>query len=222
MSTNSYSLSGTITGYINVKANCTIVLDNVTWTCTDYVTSGSVIKTYYGRCPIQITSGITVNLQLKGTNKITASYSKGNQTGIYVPSGAAINITNLTETASLTVDASSYSGSTAIGGWAYETKNGGAVTVSGGTVVAKSGEKCAGIGGANGGQGGAFTNWNGIVTAIGGKYGAGIGGGYQATGNIFNSRGGKTTATGGEGAAGIGGGRSGGGWLFWRGTIYPL
>ena len=208
-----WTIAGTASGYVQVKQNCTIVLDNVTWTCTDYTTTGSFLtKKYYGYCPIQITSGVTVNLQLKGTNRITPSYSKGNQTGIYVPSGAAVNITNLTADASLIVDASSYSGSTAIGGWAYETKDGGAVTVSGGTLVAKSGENCAGIGGANEGKGCAFTNLNGIVTATGGKYGAGIGGGYKADGYIFNSRGGKTTATGGEGAAGIGGGRSGGDW----------
>ena len=67
-----FTITGTASGYVNVKQNCTIVLDNVTWTASDK--KQDLIK---------ITSGLTVNLWLKGANTM-GNNSKNYVTGIYV------------------------------------------------------------------------------------------------------------------------------------------
>ncbi|MBR1835868.1 MAG: SUMF1/EgtB/PvdO family nonheme iron enzyme [Kiritimatiellae bacterium] len=209
-----YTITGTgnANNRIIAKKDCTIVLDGVSFAPTSCRTTGTLSKKYYGYPAIFVTNGVTATIKLKGANTITPASTKGNQTGLYVGTGAAVHVTNLTETASLEIDASSHSGNVGIGGWAGENVSGGSVTLWGGTIVAKGGENGAGIGGANGGTGATVTNWAANVTATGGKNGAGIGGGYQADGRACVVKGGSVAATGGLGAAGIGGGRSGGGW----------
>lgn len=208
-----FTINGTAAGYINVKQSCTIVLDNVTWTDSTARTDA-----------IHITDGLTVNLQLKGTNKITCSASDGRQTGIRVTSGTTLNITNLTEDASLAVIATAGYRDCAIGGSYNDDSNSsacGTVNIYGGTITARSGVYCAGIGGfgtgssskAKKGTGGTVRVYGGVLNAYGGGTtggGAGIGGGYYGSGGAFYNYGGTVYATrGSSAAADIGIGASG-------------
>ena len=194
-----FTITGTASGYINVKQNCTIVLDNVTWTASDK--KQDLIK---------ITAGLTVNLRLKGSSTI-GNNSKNYVTGIYVCSGTTLNITNITEDASLTVSATG-SYCTGIGGSYNGTGAAGTINIFGGTISSTGGAGGAGIGGGSGGAGGTVNIYGGTVKATGGTYsatygGAGIGGGNKAAGGTVNVYGGTVTATGGTRAAGIGGGK---------------
>jgi len=101
-----FTITGTASGYINVKQNCTIVLDNVTWTASDK--KQDLIK---------ITAGLTINLRLKG-NSTMGNNSKNYVTGIYVCNGTTLNITNMTEDASLTVSATTDFGTPPLMLWA--------------------------------------------------------------------------------------------------------
>ena len=208
-----WTIAGTAAGYVQVKQNCTIILDNVTWTDSTTKTDA-----------IQITDGLTVNLQLKGTNKITCSASDGKQTGIRVTSGTTLNITNLTDDASLAVTATAGYRDVAIGGSYNDDSNSsacGTVNIYGGTITARSGVYCAGIGGfgtgssskAKKGTGGTVRVYGGVLNAYGGGTtggGAGIGGGYYGSGGAFYNYGGTVYATrGSSAAADIGIGASG-------------
>ncbi|GAB6395417.1 MAG: hypothetical protein MdMp024_1729 [Bacteroidales bacterium] len=88
---------------------------------------------------------------------------------------------------------------------------GGNVTITGGTVTATGGFDAAGIGGSISREGGNITITGGAITAVGGTEGAGIGGGSRNNGGNINITGGLIHATGGEHAAAIGGGAEGNG-----------
>lgn len=199
-----WSISGTAAGYVQVKQNCTIILDNVTWTDSTTKTDA-----------IQITDGLTVNLQLKGTNKITCSASDGKQTGIRVTSGTTLNITNLTDDASLAVTATAGYRDVAIGGSYNQNTTSspcGTINIYGGTITAKSGRYGAGVGGFSydaTSAGGRINVYGGRLIATGGKYGAGIGGGYKGVGCTFYNYGGTVYALRGDSSsADIGSGNS--------------
>lgn len=208
-----WTITGTATGYVQVKQNCTIILDNVTW--TDPTTKTDAM---------QITDGLTVTLKLKGANKITCSASDGRQTGIRVTSNTTLNITNLTDDASLTVTATAAYRDCAIGGSYNDNTSSsacGTINIYGGNITARSGVYCAGIGGfgtgsstaAKKGAGGIIRVYGGSVYAYGGGTtggGAGIGGGYYGSGGAFYNYGGTVYATrGSSGAADIGIGAEG-------------
>ena len=202
-----WTITGTASGYVQVKQNCTIILDNVTWT-------NSTTKTD----AIQITDGLTVNLQLKGANKITCSASDGKQTGIRVTSGTTLNITNLTDNASLTVTATGVR-SCAMGG-SYNDNSSkssyGTINVYGGAITAKSGQYSAGIGSfatSKLSSAGRVNVYGGNVIATCASStgaGAGIGGGCYGVGGAFHNYGGTVFATrGGSTGGDIGSGSSG-------------
>ncbi|MBO5347549.1 MAG: hypothetical protein J6A45_05395, partial [Lachnospiraceae bacterium] len=96
------------------------------------------------------------------------------------------------------------SGGAGIGSGA--SRNGGNITINGGTINAIGGNNGAGIGGGSGGSGsgGDITITGGTVIAQGGEYGSGIGGGSSATAGNVSIIGGTIEATGGTNAAGIG------------------
>ena len=199
-----WTISGTASGYVQVTQNCTIILDNVTWTDSKTKTDA-----------IQITDGLTVNLQLKGTNKITCSASDGRQTGIRVTSGTTLNITNLTDDASLAVTATAGNRDVAIGGSYNQNTTSspcGTINIYGGTITAKSGQYGAGVGGFSynaTSAGGRINVYGGRLIATGGKYGAGIGGGYKGVGCTFYNYGGTVYALRGDSSsADIGSGNS--------------
>ena len=198
-----WTITGTATGYVQVKQNCTIILDNVTW--TDPTTKTDAM---------QITDGLTVTLKLKGANKITCSASDGRQTGIRVTSNTTLNITNLTDDASLTVTATAAYRDCAIGGSYNDNTSSsacGTINIYGGNITARSGVYCAGIGGfgtgsstaAKKGAGGIIRVYGGSVYAYGGgttggERGAGIGGGNSGAGGAFYNYGGTVWATAGR------------------------
>lgn len=196
-----WTISGTASGYVQVQQNCTIILDNVTW--TDPTTKTNAI---------QITDGLTVTLKLKGMNKITCSASDGRQTGIMVTSNTTLNITNLTDDASLTVTATAAYRDCAIGGSYNDNSSSsacGTINIYGGNITARSGVYCAGIGGfgtgsstaAKKGAGGVIRVYGGSVAAYGGGTtggGAGIGGGNGGAGGSFYNYGGTVWATAGR------------------------
>lgn len=205
-----WTISGTAAGYVQVKQNCTIILDNVTWTDSTTKTDA-----------IQITDGLTVNLQLKGTNKITCSASDGKQTGIRVTSGTTLNITNLTDDASLAVTATGVR-DCAIGG-SYNDNSSkssyGTINIYGGKITAKSGQYSAGIGSFASSSTSKLSS-AGRVNIYGGNVvatcttstgaGAGIGGGCYGVGGAFYNYGGTVYATrGGSSGGDIGSGSSG-------------
>ena len=90
-----------------------------------------------------------------------------------------------------------------------------------GSLEAKGGENCAGIGSGYQSSCGNITIEGGNITATGGKYGAGIGSGYESSCGNITINAGNITATGGDCAAGIGSGIRGscGNITFSGGTI---
>jgi hypothetical protein len=88
------------------------------------------------------------------------------------------------------------------------TKDGGIITINGGSVSATGGNYGAGIGGGysgergNTGSGGTITIKGGAVTVLGGNGGAGIGGGYKGNGGTITVKGGMIRSTGGDAGAG--------------------
>ena len=165
-------------------------------------------------CAFSIASGASVSLTLSGANTLKSGV---NCAGLQVPEGASVAIAG-TDADGLT--AIGGSGGAGIGSDMGIGGNGGAVTITGGTVTATGGSTGAGIGGggANGymyqsGSGGTVTITGGTVTATGGSAGAGIGGGGDdsymyigGSGGTVTITGGTVTATGGSTGAGIGGG----------------
>ena len=91
-----------------------------------------------------------------------------------------------------------------------QKENGGTLTIqdadNDGSLIAKGGDRGAGIGGGDDGAGTNITITGGTVTATGGEAGAGIGGGDDGAGTNITITGGTVTATGGVAGAGIGGG----------------
>lgn len=198
------TVSGAESGQIIANADCTIILNGVTWTAG---TAGANL--------IDVGNGKKVLLKLSGEN--TLSSAKESVTAICVCQGSQLDITNLTDTAALTITMSSKYCS-AIGSAKSSNKSpAGTINIWGGTVNAQSKGKGAGIGGYES-DGGMVNIYGGTVVAEGGQNGAaGIGGGYGGAGGTVNIYGGSVTATGGcdgteyDGGAGIGGGRGGAG-----------
>ncbi len=170
---------------------------------TDEWTDGNTYKVTsnvnFGGARIKVSG--TVSLVLGEGTTLTVPL------GIYVPAGAALNISG---TGALVIEGGSDYG------YYYRNKAGigsndegeacGTVIINGGTITVTGGESAAGIGGSYCGAGGTVTISGGTVNATGGKWGAGIGGGQAGKGGTVTITGGTVTANGGEEAAGIGGG----------------
>lgn len=77
-----------------------------------------------------------------------------------------------------------------------EDGHGGVVNITGGIVIATATDG-SGIGGGNGGNGGNMTVSGGEVAAMSTQYGSGIGGGRKGNGGKLTVKGGSVTATGG-------------------------
>lgn len=96
-------------------------------------------------------------------------------------------------------------------------KDGGSITIHGGTIDA-AGYYGAGIGGGYSSRGGEITILGGTVTATSGSMGAGIGGGGTGDGGSITIHGGHVLAES-KGTAGIGGGGTGAGDTGRGGTV---
>ena len=151
----------------------------------------------YGR-RITINSG-TVNLILLDGDVLSL------EKGIYVRSGATLNIYGQTEgSGKIIAGADEYYA--AIGG--NDEKLHGEINIHGGTIEATGGKYGAGIGTGDETDEGSepITILGGTVTAKGGTDAAGIGGGNEGRGAIIRIYGGDITARGGENGSGIGAG----------------
>ena len=195
--------------------------ENTTWTSGWYVLNSDVSFSVSD----EITVSGTVNLILADGYILTVrngiNVSEGNSLTIYAQS-TGDNMGNLYVTGGNVV--------AGIGG--RKGKNGGAITINGGTVTATGNGGGAGIGGGvgiggggDGGTGGTITINGGTVTATGGigggaggtggKGGNGVAGGDGGNGvaggdgGTITINGGTVTATGNGEGAGIGGGARG-------------
>ena len=145
---------------------------------------------------IGITGGGSLYLTLEGTNYLHGATGGA---GIWVNSGATLEITAKSTGAVTAIGGSGYGGAAGIGaGGSMEDAGGsrtaqyvGVIRIAGGNVTA---------------QGGSYTQF-GSTSAYSG--GAGIGGSYGASGAVIEITGGVVNAQGGCMAAGIGGGFAG-------------
>jgi len=156
--------------------------------------------------PLDLSSGANLTLKLTGTNTLIAGFGGA---GIHVPAGRALTITSGAGEGQTSgrLDVTGGGRCAGIGGGRRE--DGGAITISGGTVNATGGYQGAGIGGGGGyldeeivpgGAGGTIRITGGTVNAaalVGTGDPAAIGGGgYGNSGNV--------SILGGSGAAGGG------------------
>lgn len=142
---------------------------------------------------IGITGGGSLYLTLEGTNYL---YGSTDGAGIWVNSGATLEITAESNGAVTAIGGSGYGGAAGIGAYASgmffaqapTARYAGTIRIAGGNVTA---------------QGGSYTDFGSTRPCSGG---AGIGGTYGASGAVIEITGGVVNAQGGCLAAGIGGG----------------
>ena len=183
--------SKTITVAPNISGDVNLTLNEVTIN----------VPATNNKAALSVGANSTLNLTLTGNNTLRS----GNFcAGVQVPQNATLVIT---QQSLGTLNAYGGSGGAGIGGGL--DRNGGTISIAGGTITA-TGNDGAGIGGGWGGSGGTITINGGTVTATG-TYSAGIGGGDGGSGGSITINGGTVTANGGTNGAGIGGGDGGSG-----------
>lgn len=189
---NGDTLTGTLGGNYKIS-----IADGATVTLSDVTINGTNNSSYSW-------AGITclgdATIILDGTNRVKGFYQEypGIQVG---PTGKTLTIQG---SGSLNVSSNSYS--SGIGGGYGNTKACGNIVIAGGTITATGGSGGAGIGsGGSNATCGDITITGGTITAKGGVNGAGIGGGQESNCGKITITGGTVNATGG-GGAGIGSG----------------
>lgn len=146
---------------------------------------------------IVVSNGVTVDITLNGVN-IDVSGTE-DACAFEITGGSTVNLT-LSGTNTLK------SGARKAGLQVQQETPNNTLLISGNVtdaLTAKGGDRCAGIGGSNGGSGGNITINGGTVTATAGSGSAGIGGGRSGDGGTITINGGTVVAT---GSTGIGGG----------------
>ena len=156
----------------------------------------------------RVTVGGDVHLILTNNAKLTVnggiSVNAGNSLTIYAQPAEKDKTVGSLTVENVEVD------NAGIGG--DDEKDGGTITINGGSVTATGGLFGAGIGGGDNGSGGMIEINGGEIIATGGSYGAGIGGGDDGAGGGITINGGdEIVATGNDGGTGIGGGMAGAG-----------
>lgn len=160
---------------------------------------------------IGITGGGSLYLTLEGTNYLHGSTGGA---GIWVNSGATLEITAESTGAVTAIGGSGYGGAAGIGAYASgmffkgapTARYAGTIRISGGNVTAQGGSytdlgstrPCsggAGIGGTYGASGAVIEITGGVVNAQGGYMAAGIGGGFAGSASEITISGGTVTAT---------------------------
>ncbi len=164
-------------GITDGRTNVTILLDNVNIASTGASTSGITIASTY-----------EVNLFFRGTCTISGNPNVNQSAGIEVQNGATLNIYG-EEGATLTVTGGRYGAG--IGGAGYSGGNQsnpvpGTINIYSGTIIARGGDRGAGIGSGYKQSGGIVNIYGGNITAIGTDWGAGIGSGYGSSGGPGN------------------------------------
>ncbi len=196
-------------GYTRTIAPTAVTLSSLTEN-KQLVNGDTVTGTLANNVKITIAAGATVrllNATINGTSSATYDWAgitclgsatiilegentvkgfKHTQPGIFVPNGY-----ELVFCGSGSLDVSSNGDAAGIGAGAnYNSISGddcGYITIKGGTITAKGGYYCAGIGCGNGYCGG-ITLDGGTVLATGGYYAAGIGSGYKGACGIITVR----------------------------------
>jgi len=187
----------TITGTVSGGRRIEVAQDAAAAITLDHV---SITGLGENQSPLRLHVGAALALHLQGSNKLKAG---ANCAGIQAPGGTMLRIGGPGMLA-----ATGGCGGAGIGGSECGGENAGAITIDGGTIVAKGHyQSGAGIGGGTGGA--TITIHGGVITAKGGNGCAGIGGGFGRTGGVIAIHGGVVTAKGGLDAAGIGGGSGG-------------
>ena len=187
---------------------------------TDDATIGGLYKNHAGIIEI---NGGNINTSMTGSGacigsswacggyhitinggKVTATNSSGN--GAAIGSGDRVNMANSQGSVhSITINGGvvnatveKNSGAAIGGGLLF---SGGDITITGGTIVAKTSSRGAAIGGGEEGDGGNITITGGTVVAkntnSNSRGSAGIGGGYRGSGGNITITGGNVTAVGG-------------------------
>lgn len=160
---------------------------------------------------IGITGGGSLYLTLEGTNYLHGSTGGA---GIWVNSGATLEITAESTGAVTAIGGSGYGGAAGIGAYASgmffngapTARYAGTIRIAGGNVTAQGGSytdlgstrPCsggAGIGGTYGASGAVIEITGGVVNAQGGYMAAGIGGGFAGSASEITISGGTVTAT---------------------------
>ncbi len=160
---------------------------------------------------IGVTGGGSLYLTLEGTNYLHGSTGGA---GIWVNSGATLEITAESTGAVTAIGGSGYGGAAGIGAYASgmffaqapKAKYAGTIRIAGGNVTAQGGSytdygstrPCsggAGIGGTYGASGAVIEITGGVVNAQGGYMAAGIGGGFAGSASEITISGGTVTAT---------------------------
>lgn len=172
---------------LTCEGNCTIILEGE-----------NIVKGYcWMGAGIYISQGHTLTIDGKGSLKATAAGS--GVAGIGGSGDDSRNGNIVILDGKIVAD-----GAPGIGGCSRESSAGG-ITIKGGSVTAKSvGDYAAGIGGGYVGRIGAITISGGTVVAEGGKEAPAIGGGSLSDNNVITISGGNITAKGGYASAGIG------------------
>lgn len=186
---------------------------------------------------IGITGGGSLYLTLEGTNYLHGATGGA---GIWVNSGAALEITAESTGAVTAIGGNGYGGAAGIGaGGSMEVVGGrreeqyvGEICIAGGNVTAQGGSYTdfgstrpysggAGIGGTYGASGAVIEITGGVVNAQGGCLAAGIGGGFAGSAGEITISGGTVTAATYE-ANGAMGAAIGNGIHAMAGTAYPF
>ena len=163
-------------GITDGRTRVTVLLDGVNIESTTQNVSG-----------ITIASGYEVTLIFSGNCSVSGNWSSNVQNcsaGIEVKNGATLNIYG-EEGAALSVTGGNYGAG--IGGSGYRSVDArnltpGAINIYSGTIIARGGDRGAGIGSGYHQSGGEINIYGGNITAIGTNCGAGIGSGYATSG----------------------------------------
>ena len=145
-------------------------------------------------------------LYISGDNTIVGRQWKA---GIHVPIGVKLSIDKSPGLENDEGKVSVVGGPWGAGIGGGASREGGTITIKGGTITSTGGDYGAGIGGGYSAAGGTITIEDGMIITTGGLNGAGIGGGYSAAGGSITIEDGMITANGGPTGAAIGGGANG-------------
>ncbi|MCP1110290.1 InlB B-repeat-containing protein [Ohessyouella blattaphilus] len=163
-----YELTGTMTGHVIVRKDCTVILNGVTITAGDY-TQASPYKASFpvGTAALSIQGNATCTVQLKGSNNLTG---KSGYSGTSVlKNSAGIYVENTINTV-------------AVGGDAVGTRRLASIIIEDGgsgtgKLTVKGGTQSAAIGGNVNRATGNITVNSGVIEAIAGSWSTGLGDG---------------------------------------------
>ena len=193
---------------IRADADCTLVASNLSVSAVGQAKAG--LDCNYHEVKLLLWSDDGFKNTFLGGTKCAGIAAVAGSAG-----SATLTISNLNETAALSVTGGPYSGNSGAAGiGGGDQQKGGTIIIRGGTISATAGTQTGNCGGA--GIGGGWKQGvisviisGGTVTATASKEGAGIGAGRSGSNGYVEISGGTVTAKGHTAGAGIGGGYQG-------------